>query len=340
MSKLQLESLKLYFTEYCVQGERIPFYILWDNSNKIKISINLPKGLTLEEMYNVNSNDMNFENNIHVVNDFEMNGYLGGVLGSKIYEDASSIKTIKFSIHFDSNETQTFEKKIELFRPDVHVDDNIGVITIKNDKNNRAFSDDGITIFNRGKGTAIIRVNLLANSEIKEGHPEGFEEFKKKFEKDLFQVFTDVGKKFSQYETLLESLIEVCKNPLPTEKEKFKQVQKTVNELENAFNNNEEFLTELLQGIGQAYFKNVSIMTDADAFLAFLKSVGANKLIFLDAMKILKVSPDSRTLNAELILTDLAQNEYQPIKLRPITFKADKEFSLPLYQIIRLAKEG
>jgi len=338
MSQIILESLKLYVPEYCVQGERIPFYLLWDNSKEIKISINLPDGLTLKEVYNVDSSHLKFENNTHFVNGFEVEGYLGGVLGSKLDENPSTIKIIKFSIHFDSSKTQTFEKNIELFRPDVHVHDNIGAINIKSDKTNRPLSDGGITIFNRGKGTAIVRIKILDASEVKEGQPEGYEEFKIKFLNDLGEVFTDIEGKFPQYETLIESVREISKNPLPSESKILKKIQKTVDELERAFNNNEEFLSEFLQGIAQAYLRNVSIMTDADAFLAFLKSVGANKLIILDAMKILKISPERRTLNAELIMTDLAQNEYSPIRLRPIIINAEKEFSLPLYQIINVTK--
>ena len=75
-------------------------------------------------------------------------------------------------------------------------------------------------------------------------------------------------------------------------------------------------------------------MTDADAFLAFLKSSGKNKLLILDAMRVFNVSPKKQTLEAELLMTDLASNEYPPKKLQPITIISDGSYSIPFYQII------
>ena len=330
----KLDSLELYVPEYCVQGERIPFYVLWDNDKKIQIIITIPVGVTLDEVYNVNSDNLKIENNIFTINNFESNGYFGGVLGSTLYDQASVTKKIKFEIHSDSNESQIFEKQIELFRPDVKVNDSIGIIKITRDKNNKPKVEGQIKISNHGKGTAIVRINILKESEIKEGEPEGFEEFKIKFLEDLDNVFLDMIKKFPQYDTLIESIRIISKNPLPSNADDLNKVRNMVEDLEHAFNNNEKFLTEFSHGLVIAYLKNVSIMTDADAFLAFLNSLGKNKLLILDAMKVFKVSNTQKILNAELITTDLAQNNYPSIKLRPITIISDGNYSIPFYQII------
>ena len=330
----KFNSFELYVPEFCVQGERVPLYVLWDNDKEIQITVTIPNGITLDEVYNVDSDHLKIENNVFKINNFESNGYLGGVLGSTLYDQASVIKKIKFEIHSDFNETQIFEKEIELFRPDVKVDNSIELIKITKNKNNKPRITGQIKIFNHGKGTAIVRIDILEESGIKEGKAEGFEEFKIKFSEDLDNVFLNMKEKFPQYKTLVDSVRIASKNPLPSNSDELNLVHKTVKDLENAFNNNEEFRTEFFHGIGTAYLKNVSIMTDADAFLAFLNSLGKNKLLVLDAMKVFKVSNDKKILNAELIITDLAQNNYSPIKLRPIKIISDGNYSIPFYQII------
>lgn len=334
MSDTTLESVDIYVPDYCVQGDRIPFYVLWDNNVKIQILITLPNGLALDEAYNIDSDSLKINGNAYIIDNFETNGYVGGVLSSTLGDRASIIKKIMFEVKSDCNIRQKFEREIELFRPDIKIDDSIGTINIQSDKNNRPVIREHIKISNHGRGTAIIRINILPDSEIKEGTPQGFEEFKLKFLEDLDTAFLEMKKKFPQHDKLLESLRAVSKNPLPSDTKLSVTVRKTVEDLESAFDNNEEFQTEFSRSVTMAYLKNVSIMTDADAFLAFLKSSGKNKLLILDAMRVFNVSPKTQTLEAELLTTDLANNEYPSKKLQPITIISDRSYSIPFYQII------
>ena len=184
------------------------------------------------------------------------------------------------------------------------------------------------------KETAIIRINVLEKSEIKEGPPEGFEEFKVKFLNDLNVVFIKMKDKFPQYNDVIEASRIASKNPLPSNQKKLNRVRTAVDNLAKLFDNDEEFLREFTVGVGNAYLRNVSIMTDADAFLAFLKSLGENKLLILDSMKSLKVFPTTQMLNVEILITDLAQNTYPSKKLCPIAITSDKEYSVQFYQIL------
>lgn len=334
MSQITENDYDLYVPEYCNQGERIPFYILWKHSKKIQISIVTSEGITLGEAYNIDSKNLEIKKNEYVIKEIETDGYLGGVFDSQLYDQASTIKTIRFDILSDSNEHYIVEKQVDLFRPDIKIDDTIKKITVTSNKDNRPITDGSIKISNHGKGTAIVRINILENSEIQEGYPEGFEEFKTKFLDDLDSVFIRMKQKFPQYEHVIESARVASKNPLPSNKKELSKVRTTIEALEQAFDNNEKFLSEFTRGLASAYMKHVSIMTDADAFLAFLKSLGENKLLIIDSMKILKISPTTQTLNAEIIITDLAQNSYPVKKLCPITIVSDGNYSVPFYQIL------
>lgn len=334
MSELELKPMEVFMPGYCVQGERIPFYLLWDKSKSVTISVTLPDGLKFKELYNIDLNDLKTHDRSIVVNKFETEGYFGGVIESKLYHDASSVKTVKFSIEDDQSNIQSYDKSIELFRPDIQVSDNTKIITIKTDKNNKLISNERISVYNQGRGTGIIRINILDESEIKEGYPEGFEEFRTQFLEDLNLSFDNMERKFPQYAEIIKSIKVIALDPLPSDGEKLKKVHSTMEKLEDAFSNNEEFLFEFVRSVASAYLKNVSLMTDIDAFLAFMKSIGKNKIILIDAMKVLKVSTIPKKFSAELIITDLVQNVYSPIKLPTITISADRECAVPVYQIL------
>ncbi|WKT58109.1 hypothetical protein QVH35_00835 [Candidatus Nitrosotenuis chungbukensis] len=300
----------------------------------MKISLNLPDGLILSEVYNIDTKNVDSQNGNHIASGFEMEGYFGGILTSSMYKDASAIKTIKFSLQYDDSVNQVFERNIELFRPDIKISNNISTINIKTRKDNKLVSSEHIGILNHGKGTAIIKVNILNESEIKEGYPEGFEEFRNSFLKDLDDIFVEMKIKFSHYADLLDEVRIIARDPLPSDDKEVKRVKHTVEELEEAFNNNEEFLAEFLHSTAKAYLKNMSIMTDVDAFIAFMRSIGKNKIILFDAMKVLKISTTAQKLIAELVISDLAQNKYPVIKLPEISIIADRECSVPIYQIL------
>lgn len=333
MATLDLKPIEVYMPEYCVQGERIPFYLLWDKSKNLQITISLPDGLELKEAYNIDAKDIQIKNGEVIVHNFETGGYFGGVISSKLYEDPSTIKTVKFSLSNESDET--YQKHIELFRPDVRISDNVSTIHVKLDKNNRPMSNSQIPLMNDGKGTGIIKIKILDESEIKEGTPEGFEGFRIKFLEDMNKGLTELQSKFLHYSELLESFKSVVLDPLPSDPKKLENVRDITQRLEEAFDNSEEFFLDFMHCAVTAYLKNISIMTDVNAFLAFMRSVGKNKLIFVDAVKVLKISSIPKTLSAELIITDLAQNKYPAIKLPKISISADKDCTIPIYQILK-----
>lgn len=330
------EGASLYVPDYCIQGERIPFYIIWDKNVKNQITITMPSGIVLAELFNTSTDDLQIDKNVCIVHNTEINGYVGGVFKSKMYDRASIVKKIKFKIQNKQNNQQFVEKNVELFRPDVQFDDSIKSINIRSTKRSKLIVDGNIKIFNCGKGTAIVKIKIMPDSEIEESQPQGFEEFKLKFLNDFGDALLDLKKKFPEYNKMLDSLQSVLENPLSTSIERG-AVRKTINDLENACNNNEQFFRDFTRLVATVYFKNMSIITDADSFLAFLKSTGKNKLLVLDAMKVFKIRHKTQILRAELHTTDLASNTYPPKKLRPIKITADVSCDIPFYQIIDFA---
>lgn len=322
----------VYVPQYCVQGERIPFYILWDQGLKIQITITLPDGITLSRVHNINSANLKIHNNLCTINNTEIGSYAGGVFQSAMDDQASVTRNIKFEIqHRDTK--QIVNKKIELFRADVKINAIAKTINIRSNKSGRPIVKDHVSLSNYGKGTAILTVEILKDGDVKEGDPHGFEEFKTHFLKDLDDAFLELKQKFPQYDEMLQLFLSILKNPLSLNIKRA-TVRKTIDALDQAFNNNEQFVAAFTRCVATAYWKNISIITNADAFLAFLRSSGKNKLLIINAMKTIKVQPEEQILKLKLVVTDLVSNKYPVKKLQPIKIVSDGSYDIPIYEII------
>ena len=332
MSKQSSMPVDVFMPKYCVQGERIPFYILWKSSRNIKISLSLPTSLILTEIYNIGANDISTKDGKYIAQNFEINGYFGGVIKSQLYAEATSIKTVKFSVSDNSGKIQRFDKDIEMFRPDIKISHDVSEITISNFRG-KQIVDKQIPLYNYGKGTGIVKIDILDDSEIEEGIPEGFEKFRIGFLQDIKKTFNILLIKFPQHKDIVDSVLEFADDPLPSKPAKLETIRNTIEKLEKVFDNDEKFAEEFVQSVVASYLRNVTVLTDVITFLAFMKSVGKNKIIFVDAMKVLKISPTPKKLHANLIITDLVQNEYQPIELLDIILASDVKSTIPVYQI-------
>jgi len=166
-----------------VQGETIPFYILWDKSIKPVIEIDLPQGLIPEEIYNVKPESLELQDSKVTISDVEVNGYLGGTFESGKYAEASLNKTVRFSIL--ENEPVNFDRTIELFRPDVRLVDSPEEISITVLKDGGLRIDNHIRVENLGKGTGYIRLKVSPGSQVEESASSGYEEFRRNFNNGL-----------------------------------------------------------------------------------------------------------------------------------------------------------
>lgn len=328
-----IHCVTVYMPKFCVQGARIPFYVIWDAPQKVNIKLNKPDGLTVKELYNIDPKDLMIKDSEISVRGFEVDGYFGGVFDSVLDAHASTVKTVTFAIS-SSNWTKTYERKVELFRPDIKVVNKPQLINVKADKNNRLTLDSHIEISNLGKATGIVRLNTLSETELRGEDLEGMQEFRRNFSEDLTSNLGEVAKKFSQYSDLIELFQSVFMEPLPIDKTRLENVRITIERLEEAFNNNEKFFLEFLGAVVLAYLKNVSITTDLDSFLAYIRSIAEGRVILLEPLKAFKVSATPQKLISELVVTDLVRNKYEPIRLPDISLRSNVDCIVPAYQIL------
>ena len=313
-----------------LQGSEIPFYMLWDRNKSFDlIKIEYPGEIEVEEIYNVSEGNFKLENNILYINKVDVNGYIGVKFISKLTEADVNVD-LHLAVYKKDQVVYEENKFLKLFRPDIslynlpqHISINISgdEINVKNK----------IKIVNNGPGTAILKLECLDDSEIKIYNPMDIDEFRKAFWNDVERKVHKLNKKFPEYSQILFEFVEIGKTPPLFKKSDLDRLKKIFNELIKALEESEEFFKDFANIILTSYLKNLSIITELESFIIYLKSVYESKIIFIDAINMIKVSTTPMKLKVKLYITDLAYNEYKPIELDNITIASNKEIELPVY---------
>lgn len=315
---------KIYVPEYSIQGEDIPLSITWDKSIQIKIVIFFSKNIELVEIYNVIDSDVKLNNDSIEINKVEINGYLGLALQTKSHNESMVDEEIIVKIYYEGG-VKTTNKIIKLFRPDLKllfVPKEINVI-----KNGNDFHiERKILIRNCGNGTALIKLNEKESSELKLIDLAGIEEFLNNVVRDFIFRIKKLRERYPQYSDLIEEIIKSRE-----EGARYNNIKNLVQNIDKAFETNRDFMDDFVSIIYISYISNISAIIPLEDFIKYMKSIQKGKIILSNPISVLKLSPQDRILNAELILSDLAYNKYKPLELENIIVNSNIDCDVPIY---------
>jgi hypothetical protein len=84
---------------------------------------------------------------------------------------------------------------------------------------------------------------------------------------------------------------------------------------------------------------NLSIIMPLESFIKYLKSINIGRIVMSNPISVLKITPSYRTLNAELTLTDLAYNTYEPLELANIKINSNIDCNVPIYSLFKFMND-
>lgn len=271
-----------------------------------------------------------------IIKKFEIDGYLGMLFESNLYKEPMVYKTISFSI-IEDNEEQSIEKEIEFFRPDILVVEKPKQIEIEV-AGEKIKTEEKIVIRNAGHGTGLINLKVKEDSELLKIDPQGINEFVTKFWADVENKLMKLKKIHPDYSNLTDNFLALGREFPSFDDEGLPQIKEVFTKLDEAFENNPSFAESFVSAFLAAYLKNISIITEVESFVTYLKSIYSGRIILLDAVKVFRVSSQSKTLKAKITVTDLAYNAYEPIDVN-IQLRAKDECDVPLYSLFKFVSD-
>jgi hypothetical protein len=273
--------------------------------------------------------------NIIYINKFEINGYLGLAMQTKSQNRSTIDDEIIVRINYKGEE-KTIIKKIKLFRPDIkilYVPEVINIMKIgdKLDIQNK------IVIKNCGKGTGLIKLKAKESSELELVDLGGIEEFTKKVIGDFVERMKKLKERYPQYSDLMDEFVKTREDN--TQFDNNDTIKNVVSRITKAFEANREFMDDFISILYISYMSNLSIIIPLESFIKYLKSINIGRIVMSNPISVLKITPSYRTLNAELTLTDLAYNTYEPIELANIKINSNIDCNVPIYSLFKFMND-
>jgi len=327
-----------FIPDSCLQGAEIPIHVIWNPKEDVEIKISYPSDIMdVQEVYNVKKEDVKFEQERLFLLQFEVNGYVGLLLRSRMCENPSMERDITIRIQSKSGITETVKQKILLFRPQIVAIDKPSMIMITASRSGDPILQNKIKIMNMGKGTAIANVKISEGSDIILRAPSEIEEFIEKFYTSLVDKLHKVKEMFPQFAKLTDDFVKVTEFAGGFTKEFLGDLNRVMSELSNAFECNYEFFLAFAEAVMGAYLSSIPRITEIHSFIEYLKSIATEKVIFYSAVNLFEVAPGSNKLKAELTVTDLALNYYEPIDISlEIELSASSILLVPLYSLFQV----
>ncbi len=322
-----------------LQGSEIPIHVIWEKEIE-SITIYYPYDLLeIKEIYNVKKEGLETLDGILNLSSFEVNGYAGLLFSTKKVETPSAKGEIKLAVVPRKGEKEVLSKDFFLFRPQLIVLKKPSRILIT--KSGRSVKiHNKIQIANKGEGTAMAFLNFDDESQLKSKKPENIDKFLKNFSKKFLGSLQKLKSEFQTYSKELDKFIDYTKSPFKFDDESLNQFKEINNNLNQFFEIDEDFLKAFLEAIFGAFISSIHSITDLHILLEYLKSITLERIILFDAMSMLEIENGINKLTAELMITDLAANIYEPIPLNvEIETKTSEKIRIPLYSIFQWGLE-
>lgn len=324
----------LYMPENCLQNEKFPAHILWNQKDQYEIRIKVPEELDIVEIFNVPSDGIQiFEENALKITKFDFNGYFEIVFRSKTLDSPRKKIKVNFNIcDVTNSKEKEYVKTIDLFRPAIE----LGIIpkvieVIVDDKNQSIEIKNKIPVKNIGDGTALIVANLLQDDDFELTMPEGLKDFMKRVYEDLCIEFDNLSKDFPENKIIIDQFLDLFKKPITLDKERKEEIQSIFSDLENKFNEDESFFIKFAAGFSYSYLKNIQLITEIRSFMDYLNSIGSGRIILINSLDMIKSKKNSGILNLTIQTADIVYNDYPSLQIPPIKVMCNKNCVIPVH---------
>lgn len=143
--------------------------------------------------------------------------------------------------------------------------------------------------------------------------------------------------RYPQYSDLMDEFVKTREDN--TQFDNNDTIKNVVSRITKAFEANREFMDDFISILYISYMSNLSIIIPLESFIKYLKSINIGRIVMSNPISVLKITPSYRTLNAELTLTDLAYNTYEPIELANIKINSNIDCNVPIYSLFKFMND-
>ena len=195
-------NLELYVGNDILQGEKVPFYIVWKDIGIRRITIRAPGFRRIVKLYNTTSFEEEDDAVVVHKDQLKLGGYLGGVLATTPGESSQEQVNLKVTLEFEDGTSQELVEPRTLFSVRARLAEAADRIELPVRKGVHP-----VTIRLEGAATAIISIKELPNS-LHMGIPNEVASAMQRYGAIVKEGLEDLREEYPTYKSLIDNILD------------------------------------------------------------------------------------------------------------------------------------
>lgn len=319
-----------FFPKEALQGEDLPAHVIWSDLEYDFIKIELSDSIRFKEGYNVSSDSIEISENLVIIKNVEVDGYLGLVFSSEILSDNSAYREVKLSFLYNNDVIESLCFNVYLFRPDIVIDgipENI-LVNIET-----GVSKEKILVKNLGDGTAIIDIETVGESELQKHYPEFLKRFIEEYIEGVKFGISKLKEDFEDFKDLLDKVEKYLLYPPKYDEQSLNEFKDFMGELEYALEKRNELGDALSEMLVEIIIRNTEFSNFYQLVSEYINSIGKHKILLRDPFNVITLSNKPANLKIQIKCIDLLKQMCVTISPPSIQIYSDKHGEVALFKL-------
>jgi hypothetical protein len=318
---------ELYLSEDILQGEKIPFYLIWSDNNVEKIKLEFEGFKQKIKLYNVNNYEQTQYNILITSKDLKSKGYIGGVLSTKLGNTPKEYAYLKAVLEYADGSSKNYLKERNLYSTRALLSSYPNKIDLSIKKKEKP-----IIIKLKGITTIIIEIKKMPRGLDLTFQPEVLSAFER-FSVTTINNINKLKIEFPQYENEISTIIDLTS--VESYFSYMRQFEKIINKLKK-----DKSVMEAL------YYAILSALLSYDSLrdsvllplMEYMESNATSKAFLNSPFLCVKVPVGGGRLRCRLIFYDLLNHKCSPsLKIDTYIF-SNEERLVQLKEIIQFER--
>lgn len=321
---------EFYLADDIIQGEEIPFYLLWKGEDPMKICFEFEGFKSIIELYNNISSKTIIEGNKIIISGFHVSGYVGGLLSTEIANKPFTSGSLTIKIVNKKGVIENLKEVRKFYSTSAKIKSLPNIIDLTNlEINNK------IDIEFNGNTTVIISIEEMEENECNIDIPSNVKKAIEKMTKILQKELNRLKERFPDHIDAINIFLKE-----PNEKTSLTKYIESVEENLKQSLEDEIFTDALVNVFLNAYFKQDIIR---DFILRpideYFSEFSIDKVYFSNPLLYITVPQKQCLLAIRVVITNLLNQESSlPLEIK-LPIKGDiKSSTIPLKDLFSLRR--
>lgn len=325
--KNMIESgIELFLSPDIIQGESVPFYIVWKRPDIKEIMIDADGLGKITELHNIKSGLMP-DCKVIQIEDLKSR-YVGGVIKTTPSGVPYQEATMKVVVTLQTDEPLVFIEKRCLYNTEIEV-------TCIKDTISTPIKASPIEVLLRGETTVFIDIESEEDSYLQISLSEDYISSLETFSKTVTDGIRRLTLSYPEYEDIINALLTI-----PTDSSLKQHIDKIVNGMETIASRDESFVDAFANVYINAILSNSIKDTLIVPLIEYIEASAASKVFLLTPLHSIKVPIGGGMLKAVLSCRNLIENNSENVIPFSVFIENDSKESIlvPVKELIKIKR--